>query len=178
MVLRHNVSYQVWENLNSPSYTNISFSCSPWVLAKNSSLYLGLNSQRDSKSGSRFSSSLICCTLIWHSHLACKNTNSRRQACKNGSLALTVWITTTVLKLSHSIVTFPEMSLPQTSRATIRVNISSPLMCIPSSWMNAGNTVWIWWSWNHPPAPVREASQANVASRSDQSISGMTKTPL
>ena len=122
---------------------------------------------------------LMCCTLIWHSHLACKNINSRRQACRNGSLALPVWMTTTELRLSHHMVTFfPERNLPQTFRATVSVSISSPLICMPSSWMKAGNAVWKYWPWNHPPAPERQASHANIASGSDQSTSGMTETPL
>ena len=122
-------NYQLCENLNNPSYSKISRTPWPWVLAKNSSPYFGSRSQRESRSGSLLSTPLMCCVLTWHSHLACKKTSSLRQACRNGSLAFPVWMTTTVLKLSHSIVPFfPAWNRPQIFKATVRVSTTEYLL--------------------------------------------------
>ena len=81
----------------------------------------------------------MCCILTWHFHLACRNTSSLRQACRNGSLALPVCTITTELRLSQSMTTFlPARDLPHTFRATVRVNISRPFMCIPRTWILQG----------------------------------------
>ena len=153
--------------------------CCLSVCRWNSLRYLGSRSHQDSRSGSLFSSPLMCCILIWHFHLACRNTSFLRKACRNGSLALPFCMTTTELKLSQSMTTpLPARDLPDTFRATIRVNISRTFMCIPRAWILWGNVAWKNFPRHQPPAPVRQASHAMMLSGSDQNLSGIMDTPL
>ena len=94
-----NPHYQLWEDLNKPSYTLVSWIFCPSVHRQNSSWYLGFRSHRDSRSWG------LLCRLS----PPCRNTSSFRHA----SAGMGLW-------LSHFV------QRPQSWGCHIELWLSSP----------------------------------------------------
>ena len=101
---------------------------------------------------------LMSCILTWHSHHACRNTNSLRQACRNGSLALPVCTTTTELRLSQSMTAFlPAWISPALSGQLSGSTFPGRLCVFPGPEYSGECGVKIF-----PPTPTSSACEAGV----------------
>ena len=100
------------------------------VLSSNSCLNLPCKSQRDSRSGIRFSLPEMCLTLISKLLIAAIKHISLKQDCRNLFFEAPVFMTRTVTKLSQLItIFFPEKLLHHAFKATTTVSISHILIC-------------------------------------------------
>ena len=99
------------------------------VLSRNSCSNLPCKSQRESRSGIRFSLPEMCLHLISKLLIAVIKHISLKQDCRNVFLEAPVFMTRTVAKLSQLItIFFQEKLLPHSFKATTTVSISHKLI--------------------------------------------------